>query len=211
MINKTLAILGAGDLGKQIAHYALTDKHYERVVFFDDFFKNTKVDNMPFWGTSNNIESAFNKGKFDELIIGIGYKHLNNKKGFYEKFKNKIPFGKLIHSSAWVDSTSVIEEGCVIYPRCIIDAKSIIKANSVLNIGCSISHDSVISSHCFLSPRVAIAGFTTIEEECVIGINSTIIDNLCVIAKSKIGAGSVVINSIDKPGLYVGNPARFIR
>ena len=33
---KTLGIIGAGDLGKQIAYYAINDHHYEDVVFFDD-------------------------------------------------------------------------------------------------------------------------------------------------------------------------------
>ncbi len=208
---KTLAILGAGDLGKQIAHYAITDKHYKNVVFFDDFFKGNHFHNMSFLGNSSEIENAFKNQEFDELIIGIGYKHLVHKKVFYKSFNGKIPFGKIIHSSSWVDDTAVIEEGCVIYPRCIIDAKCVIKANSILNIGCSVSHESVISSHCFLSPRVAIAGFTTIEEECVIGINVTIIDNVNIKENSKIGAGAVVINTIEKSGLYVGNPARFIR
>lgn len=208
---KTLGILGAGDLGRQIAHYALSDRHYKNVVFFDDFFRGHQVHNMPFLGDSSEIESAFKNQKFDELIIAIGYKHLSQKKAVYNTLKGKIPFGKIVHSSSWVDKTAVIEEGCVIYPRCIIDANCVIKTNSILNIGCSLSHDSVISSHCFLSPRVAIAGFTTIKEECVIGINATIIDNLTMKEKSKIGAGAVVIKAIEKSGLYVGNPARFIR
>ena len=33
-MNKTLGILGAGELGKQLANFALNDKHYEHVVFF---------------------------------------------------------------------------------------------------------------------------------------------------------------------------------
>lgn len=208
---KTLAILGTGDLGKQIAHFALTDRHYRNVVFFDDFFRGNHVQGMPFLGNSNEIENAFKNQEFDELIIGIGYKHLAHKKAVFKSFNGKIPFGKIIHSSTSVDDTAVIEEGCVVYPRCIIDARCVIKANSILNVGCSVSHDSVISSHCFLSPRVAIAGFTTIEEQCVIGINATVIDNINVKEKSKIGAGAVVIKTIEKSGLYVGNPARFIR
>ena len=36
-MKKTLAIIGSGHLGQQIAHYALSDNHYEKVLFFDDF------------------------------------------------------------------------------------------------------------------------------------------------------------------------------
>ena len=36
-MKKTLAIIGSGHLGQQIAHYAISDNHYCKVVFFDDF------------------------------------------------------------------------------------------------------------------------------------------------------------------------------
>jgi NADH/NAD ratio-sensing transcriptional regulator Rex len=32
-MSEILAILGAGDLGQQIAHYAISDKQYDGVVF----------------------------------------------------------------------------------------------------------------------------------------------------------------------------------
>ena len=43
MSNKTLAIIGSGDLGQQMAHYAISDNHYEKVVFFDDFTSEKEV------------------------------------------------------------------------------------------------------------------------------------------------------------------------
>lgn len=208
---KTLAIIGSGDLGQQLAHYALSDLHYSNVVFFDDFSKEKTVNDIPVIGKTTDVEKAFKLKQFDELIIGIGYKHLAEKKIIFEKFQTKIPFGRIIHSTALVDSTAIIERGTVIYPGCIVDAQAVIKENTVLNIGCAIAHDTLIGSHSFLSPRVAIAGFTTIEEQCFLGINSTIIDNINITAKTQIGAGSLVIKSIDKKGLYAGSPVRFIR
>lgn len=208
---KTVAIIGAGDLGQQIAHYALSDYHYEKVVFFDDFTTQKEINNCDVLGKTSDIETAFENKLFDELIIGIGYKHLKVRKEVFEKFAAKIPFGKIIHSSSWVDSTAIIEDGCVIYPSCVIDAKAIIKANTILNINCAIAHDTIVGSHSFLSPRVAVAGFVTIEDQCVLGINCTIIDNITIAKNVQIGGGTVVIQSIDKSGLYVGNPAKFIR
>ncbi|RZJ52367.1 MAG: acetyltransferase [Flavobacterium sp.] len=208
---KTLAIIGSGDLGQQIAHYALSDNHYQKVVFFDDFSIQKSVNSIPVIGKTNDIEKAFEDNKFDELLIGIGYKHLKTRKEIFEKFQNKIPFGKIVHSTVLADSTAVIERAVVIYPGCVIDAKSIIKENTVLNIACTIAHDTTVGAHSFLSPRVAVAGFVNIEEQCILGINSTIIDNINIIANTQIGAGSVVLKSIDQKGLYVGNPLRFIR
>ena len=206
---KTLGIIGAGDLGKQIAYYAINDNHYDGVVFFDDYYdNNTQQNNNKVVGKLVDIEKAFNDKVFDELIIGIGYKHLEFKKKIYEQLKDKITFGKIIHSSSIISESANIEEGCVIYPGCIIDINCIVKANTIVNIGCSISHDSEIGECCFLSPRVAIAGFVKISNECILGINSTIIDNIKISPKVKLGASAVVTNPITEEGLYIGVPAK---
>jgi sugar O-acyltransferase (sialic acid O-acetyltransferase NeuD family) len=208
---KTLAIIGSGDLGQQIANYAISDNHYSKVVFFDDFSNEKEVNGIEIIGKTASIEKAFSENIFDEIIIGFGYKHLAVKKKIYDNLKSKIPFGKIIHSSCWIDKSATIEVGCVIYPGCLIDANAVIKSNSVLNIGCTIAHDSTIGSHCFLSPRVAVAGFVTINEQCFIGINSTIIDSISINEKTRIGGATVVVKSIEKSGLYVGNPAKFLK
>jgi sugar O-acyltransferase (sialic acid O-acetyltransferase NeuD family) len=210
-MSKTLAILGSGHLGEQIAHYAISDKHYDCVVFFDDFTEDKLRNGFPILGKTDAVLTEFSKGTFDELLIGLGYQHLNKKKELYELFNTRVPFGKIVHSSSWVDNSVSIGAGCVIYPCCSIDANVVIQENTVLNIGCTIAHDTNIGKHCFLSPRVALAGFIVIEEQCVLGINCTIIDNINIVSKTQIGGGTVIINRIDNSGLYVGNPSRFIR
>ena len=210
-MSKILAILGAGHLGQQIAHYAISDKQYDEIVFFDDFTDEKIVFGHKVIGKISELEDAFKNNKFDEVLIGIGYKHLAVRKELFELFNHKIPFGTFIHSSSWIDKTAIINEGVVIYPGCRIDAFSIIDCNSILNISCSIAHNTYIGKHCFLSPSVAIAGFVKVEEQCIIGINATIIDNIKIVAKTQIGAGAVVIKNITICGLYVGNPTKCIR
>lgn len=208
---KTLAIIGAGDLGQQIAHYAITDNHYTKVIFFDDFSVGKTINGFTVLGSLEDIIDSYKKNKFQEIIIGIGYKHLDKRKELFEKFIPNIPFGKIIHSSVWIDPTSQVMQGSVIYPGCVLDAKSIISENTILNVSCTIAHDTLVGPHCFLSPRVAIAGFVKVEEKCILGINSTIIDNISICANSQLGGGTIVIKNIEQAGLYVGNPSRLIR
>ena len=210
-MQKKLAIIGSGHLGQQIAHYAIADNHYNKVVFYDDFAKETEVNGYKVLGNSDSVLTGFTNNEFDEILIGIGYKHLAVRKQLFERFSGIVPFGKIIHSTSWVDATATIKEGCVIYPSCCIDAHAIINPNTILNVACTIAHDTVIEKHCFLSPRVALAGFIIIEEMCILGINCTIIDNIKIITQTQIGGGTVVIKNIDVSGLYVGNPAKFIR
>lgn len=209
---KRLAIIGSGELGQQIAYHAQADNQYKVIGYFDDFRNvGERINDLPILGKTNDIMHVFQRKLFDELLIGIGYKHLIFKKEIYQKLKNQIPFGKLIHSSSIVDSSSIIKEGAVIYPGCIIDQQVEIGENTLINIGCCIAHNTTIGANSFLSPRVAIAGFVQIGESCILGINSTIIDNIQIADGTQIGGGAVVIKNIKQKGLYVGNPVRFIR
>ena len=206
-----LAILVGGNLGQQIAHFAITDKHYDKVIFFDDFTHESSILGHNIIGGTNAIEESYEKGLFNELLIGIGYKHLQKREELYDVFLDKVPFGNIIHSSCWIDSTAQIGQGTILYPNVCVDANTVIDANTVVNISSSIAHDTYIGKHCFLSPNVAIAGFVKVGAKSILGINSTIIDNIEIISETQLGGGTVVIESLNEKGLYVGNPARFIR
>ncbi len=209
---KRIAIIGSGHLGQQILYHIHTDTEDQVVGFFDDFqAKGSLVKEIQVLGGRNDVLDSFQQGLFDELVIAIGYKHLDFKKQVFESFKTKIPFYTFIHSTSIVDRSAKIGNGTIIYPNCMIDQGVEIGDNILMNISCSIAHDSVIGNHCFLSPSVAMAGFVKVSELCILGINSTIIDNISISEKVQLGGGSVVIKNISNPGLYVGNPIRFIR
>jgi sugar O-acyltransferase (sialic acid O-acetyltransferase NeuD family) len=206
---KKLALIGAGDLGQQIAWHAKQDGHYEVVGFFDDYATvGQQQHGHLILGNTSKIEELHAKGVFDVLMIAIGYKHFNMRAALYEKFAGKIPFGTIIHSSSHVDSSAEIGEGCMVYPGCVIDMNAKLDANVLLNVGCVIAHDSEIGKHSFLSPAVKVAGFVQIGECVSLGIGCILIDNIALCSNTRIGAGAVVINDIEEPGLYVGIPAK---
>jgi sugar O-acyltransferase (sialic acid O-acetyltransferase NeuD family) len=209
---KRLAIVGSGDLGQLIAYHASSDGHYQISGFFDDFQSiDAYINGYPILGGIKDIFKKYQERAFDEIIIGIGYKHLLMRKNIFELCFNNIPIGKIVHSSAFVDSSCSVGDGSFVLPGCVLDRNVIIESNVLLNTGCVIAHDSKICKHTFLSPCVSVAGFVQIEESCNIGINTTIIDNVIIRSNIQTGGGAVVIKSLERPGLYVGNPARFVR
>ncbi|MGC5744513.1 acetyltransferase [Chryseobacterium sp. NFX27] len=209
---KRIAIIGSGHLGQQIAYHIHHDSSDKVVAFFDEFQPlNTLIDHIPVIGGNNDVIPKYQQNEFDAVLIAIGYKHLDAKKELFQNLEGKVPFHTFIHSSCYTDQSASIGQGSVIYPGCIIDQNVKIEDNVLMNISCTVAHDTVIGKHSFLSPSVAIAGFVNIKEQCIIGINSTIIDNLTMAAKTQIGGGGVVIKDINEPGLYVGNPVKFIR
>lgn len=203
-----LAIIGVGELGQQVANLALSCG-YNVVGFFDDFIP--KEQNNTILGKTDEVFPFYKANAFDCLFIGIGYQHMDARKSFYEKYENKIPFATIIHKSVIIDDSAKLGQGVIVYPGCVIDKNVIIGNNVLLHIAVVVAHDSHVSNHCFISARVSIAGFSSVGQCCMLGINSTIIDNLNIVDNVTIGAGSVVIKNIDKKGLYVGSPTRFIR
>lgn len=209
---KRIAIIGSGHLGQQIAYHIHHDSNDKVVAFFDEFQSaGTLIDDIPVTGGNNDVIPQYEQNKFEAVLIAIGYKHIDTKKELFHKLEGKVPFHQFIHSSAYIDPSATIGNGTVIYPGCVIDQKVVIEENVLMNVSCTVAHDTTIGKHSFLSPSVAIAGFVKVEEQCIIGINSTIIDNIILTSKTQIGGGSVVIRDIHTPGLYVGNPVRFIR
>ena len=193
-MNERIAIIGAGELGQQIAHLGLKN-NYHVVGFFDDCCTDNEVMGLPIFGTLNEIDAFAHS--FDKLMIGIGYKHFDARKQLYISLSAKYSFSTIIDKSAHIDDTASIGEGCVIYPNVTIDKEVVICPNVLLNLSCNICHNTHIGAHTYISPAVNIAGFVKIGECNFIGIGSTIIDNITISSKVVIGANSLVIRNLN--------------
>lgn len=198
---KRLAIIGGGDLGMQIAHHSALCG-YNFVGFFDDY----AVDAL---GNIESVRKSYEEGTYDELMVGIGYKHMSLRKEVFAEHKNHIPFATIIHPSTVMDASCRVGEGCFIYPGCTLDSNATLGDNISLNVGCIIAHDSKIGDHSMLSPGVIVSGFVAIKKEVNLGTGTCVIDNITISDKIRTGAGSVVTQDLIQKGLYVGVPAKY--
>lgn len=171
MLKEKIAIIGSGDLGKSIVHYALNNG-YTVVGYYDDFQKADNVANIPVLGKLNKIVEDYKCSVFDSLVCAVEYYNFDFREYVFNKYHNEIgkPFANIIDKTCHVDSTATIGEGVVIFPTALVDKGCVIENNVLLNIGVTIAHDTAVKAHSFLSPRVAIAGFSTIGKRCMIGI-----------------------------------------
>lgn len=209
---RRLAIIGAGDLGVQLAHLARATGDYEPTGFFDDSrTAGDAVGGIPVLGNVEAIAATHARDGFDCLVVAIGYRHMRVRQELHRRFAPTIPFATLVHPSAIVDPTCTLGEGAAIYAGCVLDMGVRVGANALLNAGCVIAHHSEVGSGCFLSPAVSLAGFVSVSPGSVLGIGTVVIDNIRIAAGTRTGAGAVVTRDIDAPGLYLGVPARFAK
>ncbi len=211
MNKQRLAIIGAGDMARQIAHYVANDKRYEVIGFVDDYTPvNSPVGKYSVLSKLDSAETNFKKGLFDLLIVAVGYSRMNYRKLVFDMFDGIIPFATFVHSSCFIDSSVNLSRGVIVFPGCVIDSNVTLGKNVFVHCGSVISHDSKVGSHTYVSPSVSIAGNCVIGESCILGISTTIIDRISICESVRTGGGTVVINNINEAGTYVGVPARKI-
>jgi sugar O-acyltransferase (sialic acid O-acetyltransferase NeuD family) len=204
-----IAIIGAGDLGIQLAHFCKVSNAGHVVGFFDDTLpRNTLVSQLPVLGSMDHILENHEDGGFDQVLVAIGYRHMHFREAIFNRLRHKIPFARAIHPNAYIDSSVELGEGCVVMAGCILEMKTALAENVLLYNGCNLSHHCGIGAHSMLAPGVTLAGFTSIGERNVLGIGSVFSDKLTTCPDCRTGAGATVVSHIEQPGLYVGIPAK---
>jgi len=206
-----IAIIGADELGKLIAYHAIEDCKYEVVGYYDDYKTESLFNNRSILGTTASLIDDYKAGKFDGVIIGIGYNHMGARAKIFEVFKNTVPFINVIHSSAYIDKDCKLGVGIVILPRVAIDMGTEIEDNVLINTGTIIAHHTKIGKHSFIAPGVKFAGLINVGEKCFIGIGAVIKDCINIAKSSIVGAGALVLKDTEENSVSVGSPAKIIR
>ncbi|WP_103603749.1 UDP-N-acetylbacillosamine N-acetyltransferase [Campylobacter concisus] len=186
---KKIYIYGASGHGLVVADIARSNG-YDEIVFLDD------ASEFKF---SPELEKA-------DIIIAIG----DNKTR--QKISQRVESAgfkivNLIHKSAVVSESAVIEKGVVIMPNAVVNAKACIKEGAIINSGAVIEHECDIGKFAHISPNVALAGNVSVGEFTHIGIGSSIIQGISIGKNCIIGAGSVVVRDIKDDTKAYGVPA----
>ena len=186
---KKIYIYGASGHGLVVADIA-RNSGYDEIVFLDD------ASECKF---SPELEKA-------DIIIAIG----ENKTR--QKISQKVEAAgfeivNLIHKSAVVSESAVIEKGVVVMPNAVINAKARIKEGAIINSGAVIEHECMIGKFAHISPNVAIAGNVSVGVFTHVGIGSSIIQGIRIGSNCIIGAGSVVVRDIKDGTKAYGVPA----
>jgi sugar O-acyltransferase (sialic acid O-acetyltransferase NeuD family) len=163
---------------------------------------------LPFGNIAYFDEELLQSNKYVDAVMGVGYPTLL--RSISERFKNtKFNFVNLIHPSLEIDSDYINYGIGNIFSKGVTATCDITIGNfNLFNNNVSIGHDSKIGSFNVINPCASISGGVIIGDGCLIGTGARILEGLVIGSNITIGAGAVVVKSIEKPGTYVGMPAR---
>ncbi len=207
--NKRLLIIGAGGHGRVVADCAEQLKQYDDIAFLDDCFdeQNEASQVSSHWSIIGKVELWQHYLAGTDFIVAFGNNELrlNTHHSLVAGGANVIC---VIHPQAVVSQYASIGLGSVVLAGAVINVDSIIGEACIINTSASVDHDCQIANGSHISPNVSLAGGVTVGELSWLGIGSIVIQYLHIAANCQVGAGGVVIKSLEQAGVYVGNPVR---
>jgi len=175
------------------------------------FFDNNKNICSPF----PEIPIYYDKDKINEyngyyFIVAIGGNNgIDRTKISYDLKKQGLYPITLIHNTAYISKSSILQEGIQVLPMAKICSRVKIGEYSIMNTGSSIDHECILDKGVHIGPNAVVCGCVEIGEYSFVGANATILPRLKIGKNVVIGAGAVVTKDVPDNAILVGNPARF--
>ncbi len=197
-MNKPIAILGAGGLGREIRN--LLERYHQFAGFYDD----NEIEH-DYLGVLSQIPAS----NYLQCIIAIG-DPIIKKKVVSQLEQLNLNYATLISKHAVVLKEQLKGEGTVICDGVITTVDCKIGSHVLLNINATVGHDVSIGDYCSIMPGANISGNVTIGEATLIGSGAVILQGITIGFNVKVGAGAVVTKNVPDNTTVVGVPAKSI-
>ncbi|WOD43371.1 acetyltransferase [Hwangdonia lutea] len=203
--NNKVRIYGAGG-HSQVIKEVLQENNFNVIETFDDNPSGSHhASKNVVMGARGDLKKFPHNGP--PVIIAVG---INSDRAEIAGFL-KCKYGKAIHKSAIISSTSKVGEGTVVFAGAIIQPNTTVGKHVIVNTGASIDHDNVIGDFAHISPKAALCGHVEVGEGSHVGVGAVVIPKVKIGKWCTIGAGTIVIRDIPDYCTVVGNPGKIIK
>lgn len=180
-----MLLFGAGGHAKVLIE-AIESNDKEVIGIFDDNASITHLLKVPFIGKYQKVYSD------KPLVLAIG----NNK--IRQKIASTIDhsFGKIIHKTALISPTVIIEEGSVILGNATINSCTTIGKHCIINTGAVVEHDCIVKDYVHIAPNATLCGHVEIGEGTLIGAGAVVVPSVKIGKHCIIDAGVSITQDV---------------
>ena len=189
-----LIIFGGGGQGKTVIDLVRAMGTYRIVGLIDDRLPpGSEVLDVPVLGGAKDLEEWRSRGisLAANAVGGIGNVDVRLKI-FDILSKAGFAFPALIHPTAVIERSAIVEAGVHILAQSYIGSEARVGFGSLLNAGVIVSHDCVIGRVVNLSPGATLAGNVRVEDYAQIGMRATVNLQITVGSRALLGNGCTV-------------------
>lgn len=114
----------------------------------------------------------------------------------------------LIHKSAYVASSVVLNVGAFVAAGAVIEPGVVVGECAIVNTGAIVDHDCQIGAFVHVAPGSVLSGGVNVGDGAHLGTATCIIENCNIGKNALVGAGSVVVSDIPAECKAFGNPCK---
>ena len=182
---------------------------YTIMGYFADKEVTSNPYQIPYFGSEKNVDSK-TIIKDDFVFPAVGDNQIRAKLvTFFDK--NQLNQFPIIDPTARVSATVNIGVSTYIGKNVCINAQARIGKGVIINTAAIVEHECVVEDFTHIAPGAVLCGNVRIGERTFVGANTVVRNNLSIDSSIIIGAGSVIVKSINNKGVFVGNPSRKIK
>jgi acetyltransferase-like isoleucine patch superfamily enzyme len=113
-------------------------------------------------------------------------------------------YGRVVlEDNVYIGANAVIQRGRI--------DDTIVGRGTVISSLCVVGANTIIGQNCTVTIQAGISGSARIGNRVWLGIGAKVRDYVTICDDAFIGMGSIVTKDITEPGIYAGNPCKFLR
>ena len=201
---KDIIIMGAGDLGKDVAWLIERINAKEETYNLLGFTEKADIDSFegyPVLGSDDILN------EYDDVYVVCALADVKIREKIIGNLPTNVHVATLIDPDALIHRSATIGEGSLIFAHTIVGVGASVGKQCVVLYNASVNHDVVVDDYTTIYPNATISGRCQIGKYCEIGTGASLIQHISVCDEAKIGVGAAVFTDIKNPGTTFGNPA----
>ena len=214
-INKPLIILGGAGHGSIIEacvkdnRKRYNDLEWDLKGFCNDY--DSEVDGYPVLGKLSDIPRLIHEGYFFAGGIHLIARNYKNQELFDGLSIPKDRLATIIHHTAFIDDTVVLEPGCFVMYNAYIAPRSVLGEGTMVKANTNVGHDVNIGRLCHIAMGSTIVSCVNIGNCSDVAVGATVLAHSTIGNYSMLGAASLLSHQIPDGEIWIGSPARFLK
>lgn len=200
---KSLIIIGSGGHAVVAMNTAILMQLWDSILILDQQLEGLAINVHDVYSNRQQYKQTH------EFFVAIG-DNQNRQKVMNELTKEGFYLTTIVHPSAIVAESVLIEEGSCVFAGVVLNPYVTIGKGVIVNTGARLDHHNHIGDYSHVCPGSVLAGDVTIGTHCFLGAGSVVSSQVEITDHVTLGAGCVVVKSLSEQGTYVGLPARKI-
>jgi sugar O-acyltransferase (sialic acid O-acetyltransferase NeuD family) len=216
-MNKKVIIIGGEGNGGIIASCIednrsnFNDLEWNVAGFLNDFEKGKTINGYPVMGGTDDILKFLKEDYYFMYAIHMIGRNVKSEEVF---LRMQIPldrFATIIHKSAFVANSVILEPGVFIMANCYIGPETKLGYCTLMMANSLVGHHTVIGPLCHLSLGSITGSYVTVGKVSDVAMGARVIER-CKIGNYAIaGANALITKDIPDYEIHVGSPAKYLK